>query len=154
MDGGPRYVIRASEVRVLIPEVVKISFLCAVLYAGVWVNAFLLGWEIPLPVNLLILAVILVLLALELIIQYVRTKKTRMEIYLDRAIIYVRQHSETVLWAQAQPAELKRNIIDKMFSTATIVLDGVDIHYIRHPEQMQKFIEQYRQYGAYAARQK
>ena len=151
MESTPRYIIKASEARVLRPQALKVVGLCALFYGGVWVNAFLLGWDIPSVVNLLIFIILGVLIILELIMQFLKTKKTKIELYIDRMIVKTNKDEDTIMWGQASPPNIEMNALDKIFGTATLDIGSSNMSYVKHPEQMQQYIEQYRRYGVYYA---
>lgn len=147
---APRFIIRASETRVIIPQIFKVAGLSAIFYIGVWLNAFLLEIDIPAIVNLITIAGLMLLVIVDIIVQYIKTRRNKLELYLDRAI--KTPEGNTLMWTDAGMTTIETNILDKIFKTATISLGSIQMPYVKEPEKIKQYLEQYRQYGVYYAR--
>ncbi|RMF04947.1 hypothetical protein D6764_05935 [Candidatus Woesearchaeota archaeon] len=150
-QGYPRYVIKPSLARVLVPEGIKTAFLCVLFYAGIWVNVFLLKMEIPDIVNWLIWAFLGMLLLLDIVLKWTKAKRMRAEVYTDRIIIHSEKDEDEVFWVQASPPEAEQNFIDKIFGTATIVIGYGRMRFVKNFEKIVPYLEQYRKYAVYYA---
>lgn len=153
IESTPRYIVRPSESRVLIAQAVKIIGLCALFYGGIWINIYLLGWKLNLYINLLIALILLVMVAMDLLMQHLKAKKLQLELYIDKAVFKSKKGEQTVYWTGLTEARIIRSFPDRMLATAMIDLGEIKMPYVSNYTQIAAYIEKYRQYAVYAAYQ-
>jgi hypothetical protein len=146
-DDLPEYVIKPSSIRLFVSQLLITSGLAAVFYLGVYLNIMLLGISIPLTINILIVATLLLLAVIQALMTYLQTSKTRYSVYRNR--IQVDGAKQEYIMFNAIP-ELKahKNFLDNLFGTGSIIV-GPKKKFMAIPNFNQNFnyINQLMQYS-------
>ena len=143
----PSYVIKPSIARVLIPQFVITAVLGGVFYAGIALNVFLLGISIPASINILISVTIALLVITQALLTYVQTSKVQYSVYANRIQIEG-PNPIYVMFNSIQDIQTKKNVLDNIFSTGTIVAGpNVELVGIPNFDQTTAYIKQMLQYS-------
>lgn len=116
----PLYTVKQDAERTLVPKLFQLIFLSAVFYFGIWVNTYLIGVEEKTKhaINLITLAALVVLFVVEMISAYIKTEHKTYNFFSNR----VEYGRKIVFYGNIQRIYFKRNVLDKIFNTGTIVL--------------------------------
>ena len=141
----PKYIVRPKPNRFLIDKVLILLLLGGLLYLGVFVNYYLLDTNIPTYWNIIIVVGIVIILALELILCYLKYSNYSYEFH-EEYIKIADAKSKTINYHDILTVEYSANIIDKKLNIATIILklkDGsnVKLKYLDNPNQAFTWIQ-------------
>ncbi|MBN2567326.1 hypothetical protein JXB02_04555 [Candidatus Woesearchaeota archaeon] len=117
----PQYEVRQSLGRIIIPSFFHLVILCMVLYLGIWINLYLLKIKVGTDVHIMIILAIDALMIVQLLIVWFRHKGVRYDFFLNRIDIMGEDPKE-IYYAQVQYVNMKRDLWDKAFGTATLEL--------------------------------
>tara|TARA_Y100000031_G_C7945876_1_gene259224 strand:+ start:117 stop:572 length:456 start_codon:yes stop_codon:yes gene_type:complete len=112
---NPSYVLKQENSRIIIPEMLKLLVLVTVLYLALYLNLFLLDYQVSKMFHLVIISVLLILIAIE--IMFKLKKAQTYYFYKDRVV----QGNKTLNLSNAN-LEIKKNFFDKLLHTETIQL--------------------------------
>ena len=117
----PLYSTKPNIVRVLVPKVLKLLGLAVLLYAGVWLNLFVMSKQIPSSINYLIIAFIFLLVLVEILLTYLRTLKDKYYFFVGRLEFRGKQ-VRTLDFRYVTDMVVSENFVDKILGTGTIVV--------------------------------
>lgn len=116
-----QYSVKPSVRRIVIPQILKLAGLCALFYLGVWANLWLLGYEMPSWIGIVVISVLVLLAVVQVLITNKKAQDWRYSFYSNR-IEYEGDRIVSVLFSEVEDVKVKRNVFDLFAGTATIVL--------------------------------
>ncbi len=136
------YTLKPNKKRAIIPRTIILFLLCVLFYLGIQLNLYLLELEIADYIAILIMLTLFLLFALESLLNY--SKIARITYYFfDDKITLQDKESKSLFYYNINNITIKRNLIDRLFNTATIVLaPGFSIKFINHYSQLHNWINQ------------
>ncbi len=138
----PVYTIRASVLKILIPKAAKLLGLALLLYAGIWLNIYLMKRSIPDTINYLIIAIIAVLVLIEALLAYNQTVKHKYYFFQGR-IEFRGKQPKTIDFRYITNITVSKNFLDKILKTGTIVIQPeFKIRSIKNPDQVAAYLQQ------------
>ena len=142
-----QYTLKPSLKRVIWPHFIKVLFIYALFFIAIILNLRLLNFSISYLYYGIIILFVIILLVADIILTSAKTKKIVYEFYLDS--IKLIEKKETVIpIAEIQSVDVKRNIFDKIFRTATIVIQHeFKIKHIDDYDQIVSYVNQLRDYS-------
>ncbi len=142
----PQYVLKPNLKRLFIPQIFKLIALGALLYLGVYVNIEV--FEIGLSKNIfyMIYAAITLIITSDLILIYLKYSKQAYDFYSDRVEIKGKR-PETIYFSQILNISFKRNFLDKIFNTGTIILGDSEIISVENSNRVYFYIQKLVDYG-------
>jgi uncharacterized membrane protein YdbT with pleckstrin-like domain len=144
----PKYKVRPRPDRFLFDKVLILIGLGILLYLGVFVNYYLLDKTIPTYWNWIIIVGIIIILVLELILNYLKYSNYSYE-FKENHLTINKHKVEEIAYRDIKNISYKSNIIDNKFHTGSIILDlndgkTVKLKYLDNANQafiwMQKLI--------------
>lgn len=147
MEEAPEYIIKPNAVRLLISQLLVTALLAGLFYVGIAINVSLLGLNIPTTINWLIAAVLSLLILIQGMLTYVQASKTQYFIFRNRVELPGTKPIY-VMFNTVQEIKRKKNFLDKMFNTGTIILGpNIKLKGIPNFEQTLAYITQMVQYS-------
>jgi hypothetical protein len=117
----PKFKTRPKPSRYLITKIIVLFFLGILLYIGIYVNYWVVGSAIPEILNGIFIAGIIMLLALEIILCYVKYSQYYYLFYNQRVELRELKVS-SIDYSRIVKLSFDDNLIDKWFKTSTIIL--------------------------------
>jgi hypothetical protein len=137
-----QYSIKPNVASILIPQFFRLIALCALFYAGVWVNFYLLGRYMSPLITLGVIAVLIILLIAQLLITKSRAGKHHYDFFSNRVEFYG-DKLKSILYSDIQQVTLRRSVFDNFSGTGTIILSkNFRISNIRDYAEIQKYLNQ------------
>lgn len=138
----PNYSTKPNTTRILFPKIALLLVLSALLYFGVRINFIVFNKEFPMMVNISVIVVVVVFAVIEVILTNKRAKDNRVYFFNDR--IEIRgKGSFTIGLSTISNIDVKKNLVDKLLNTGTVVLStGQTIENINYPERIKAYILQ------------
>jgi len=127
------YTLKPNKKRIIIPRTLEAFCLCIIFYLGIQLNLYLLQISISFYVDFLIVSILIILCGLDFFLNYSKTARLTYSFFDDKLSIE-NKGSESLFYQYVDNLTIKRNFVDKLFGTATIVLT---------PEFSIKFINDY-----------
>lgn len=118
----PLYSTKPSIVRVLVPKVLKLLGLAVLLYAGVWLNLWVMKKNIPSSINYLIIAFIILLVLVEVLLTYLQTSKHKYYFFADR-LEFRGKVAKNLDFRYVTNIFVSKNFVDKFLGTGTIIIE-------------------------------
>jgi hypothetical protein len=143
----PRYRVRPSPGRFLFDKLLVLFGLGILLYLGIYVNYYLLSSSIPKFLNWLFITGIILLVALELILCYLKYGNYVYEFYDEKLRLNYSRVRE-LSYSTIASILYSVNAFDKLFKTGTITLvlrDGrkLRMKYLNNPNQAYLLIQRH-----------
>lgn len=143
---GPQYVLQPSLKREFVPQIFLMIFLGILLFLGFLFNVNLLDLELPQYFTYLIAGLIAGVILINLVLVYRNILKESYMFYPDK-IEYSGKKPKRILFFQITGISFKKNLIDKVFNTAAIVLEpDFEIKNIESSEQVYLYVQKLIQY--------
>ena len=117
----PEYSLQPNLPRMLLPRCLQTLLLLVIFGAALVINLNLLGLELNFLVYAITIIVVVILFFLDIILYYTRVKLTSYNFYPSVIEIKGKKSKQANLGG-VERIDLRRNVFDKPFSTATIVL--------------------------------
>lgn len=142
----PQYVLQPKSNRELIPQIFLMIFLGLLLFLGFIFNVKLLSLGLPSYFIYLVAGLITGVILINLMLIYKNILKKSYLFYPDR-IEYVGKKPKRISFSQIIGISFKKNSMDRIFNTATIVLEpDFEIKDIENSEQVYFYIQRLVQY--------
>lgn len=116
-----QYSVKPSVRRIVIPQILRLVGLCTLFYFGVWVNLWLLSYEMPSWLGIVVVAVLVLLAVVQVLITHKKAQDWRYSFYSNR-IEYEGDKISSVVFSEVEDVKIKRNVFDLFAGTATIIL--------------------------------
>jgi hypothetical protein len=131
----------------VLPDAIKTFFLCGIFYAAIQLNLRLflkyrvLTLRPPAYLHYAIAGVLLLLLIIEVLNTYRKHAVMVYDFYPDRIELYGRKPA-TLLFAGVSDVRLKRNPLDALFRTGTLVFTpDFLVEHVEEPEQVLAYVQ-------------
>jgi len=136
------YTLKPNKKRAVIPRTITLFLLCVLFYLGIQLNFYLLEIEIPDYTAILIMTTILLLFALESVLNYSKIARLTYSFFDDKIAIQNKE-SESLFYYNIRNIAVKRNLADKLFDTAELILSpNFSIKFINNYPQLYNWVQQ------------
>lgn len=146
MEEQPQYVLKPNLKRLFIPQIFKLAALGAMLYLGVYVNIVLLGIDVSKSAFHIIDAAVALVVAADLAMIYMRYLKCAYYFYSSRVEV-IDKKTNVVYFSSAPALSFKRNFLDRVFNTGTILVGNVELKSVENSNQVYFYIQKLMEYG-------
>jgi len=141
MTDIPQYIIKPNTARIVFSQVVITTLLAFLFYAGIEINISLLEMNIPDNIRILIFAVLALLVTIQIVLTYLQTSKTQYSVYDNRIQIEgIKQ--EYLMFNSILELNYKKNYLDMMFKTGTLVIGKTKLKAIPNFDQTFVYLKQ------------
>lgn len=117
-----QYSVSPSVRRIVIPQILKLTGLCALFYFGIWVNLWLLAYDMPSLLGIIVIAALVILSVVQVLITHKKAQDWKYSFYSNR-IDYEGDRISSMVFSDVEEVKVKRNVFDVFANTATIVLN-------------------------------
>ena len=139
----PQYVLRPKILRFLIPKVIQLTILSIIFYLAVSLNLSLLEIELGKIYNIVITCIICLFAAADALITY--SKNSKPYVFFQNRVIV---HGKQIYYSETQRADMKRNVLDKLFNTCSIsMFPKGSISYVQNSYQIYSYVHNLVQYA-------
>lgn len=118
----PIYTTKSNVFAVLMPKFLKVLGLALLLYAGIWLNLFIMDITLPDNINYLIIAIIIVLVLIETLLTYNTAANSKYYFFPGR-IEFRGKKPAGMDFRYATSISVSRNFIDNLLNTGSINIE-------------------------------
>jgi len=137
----PQYVLRPNVKKATYSMLIKMILLSIVFYVGVLLNFYLLGFDSPVAVQVLVVAILAVIIAMYTTLSYVSNSKIEYLFFLNK-IEKIDKRNKEVALVQIESSRIKRGFLDKFFDTGSIILNpGLVIKDVDGVEKVNQYLQ-------------
>ena len=120
----PQFTVKPDVARMVVPKIVQLVILSLLFYIALWLN-LKLGFqiEVPLIVNVLIAIGLVLAVLVEVLRFHAKFSQYKYLFYVDKLVFQKKDVLTSFLFADFQTSKHDQNLIDRLMSTGTIVLN-------------------------------
>jgi len=133
---NPQYVLMPDKRSYFVPRIIMVIFLAVLIYYGIFLNLKFLKINMGVYYSLGAIVISIILAGFAFLETYSKYMKAAYYFYADRMYANNMWHPYVTI----PSFEVKRNPLDKIFGTSTIVLGKYKLKYVPYSEQIHNYI--------------